>query len=368
METLVRYAAAILLLDALALIPFAALRMEHKAKRFATIKILGILINVLANVWLLIGLDWGIEGVFVAGVISSAATLVLLVPTIVGRLGLVWKGGLYRELLRFGLPYVPSGMASMMIQVIDRPILESLKGAGAVGVYQANYRLGIFMMLLVSMYDFAWRPFFLSHASDPDARQLFARVMTYFVLLSSAVFLLLSFFLGDFVRLPIFFGTSLIAEPYWGGLGIVPVVLLAYLFLGIYNNLMAGVYIEKRTYLLPLVTGVGAVVNVVVNYLLIPSLDLMGAALATLASYSVMAALLYVLVQRFYRVPYEGTRLAKIAIASAGVYLAALTLPAGAALVPAKAALFLLFLLLMWVLRFFTPEERAGMRRLLRRS
>jgi O-antigen/teichoic acid export membrane protein len=368
MQNLVVYAAAILFLDACAVIPFAALRMEHKARHFATIKIIGILINVVANIWLLIGRRMGLEGVFIAGVVSSASTLVLLAPTIVSRIGFVWNGQLYQELLRFGLPYVPAGIASMMIQVIDRPILQALKGESAVGIYQANYRLGIFMMLLVSMYDFAWRPFFLSHASDADARQLFARVMTYFVLVATAVFLLLSFFLGDLVRLPVFFGQSLIAEPYWGGLSIVPVVLLAYLFLGLYNNLMAGVYIEKKTYLLPLVTGAGALANVLVNYLLIPSLDLMGAALATLASYTVMAGLLYVLVQRFYRVPYEGARLAKIVGSAALIYLLSLLAPEGIVAVVAKAGLFLLFLFLMWVLRFFTPPELASVRSLFRRS
>jgi len=368
MHDLVRYAAAILFLDALAVIPFAALRMDRNARRFAAIKIIGIVINVLANLWLLIGLRMGVEGVFTAGVISSAATLLLLVPTIVHRLGLTWNGRLYRELLRFGLPYIPSGLASMMIQVIDRPILESLKGASAVGVYQANYRLGIFMMLLVSMFDFAWRPFFLAHASDPDARPLFARIMTYFVLLATGIFLLLSFFLGDLVRLPLFAGKPLIAEPYWGGLSIVPVVLLAYLFLGVYNNLMAGVYIEKRTYLLPIVTGAGAAANVLANYLLIPSLDLMGAALATLTSYAVMAGLLYLLTQRFYRVPYEGARLAKIASVAAAIYLLSLLVPEGSLAVLAKAALVLLFLFLMWMLRFFTPSELRGVRGLLRRS
>ncbi|MGB6122116.1 MAG: polysaccharide biosynthesis C-terminal domain-containing protein, partial [Bacteroidota bacterium] len=286
-EQLVIYSAVILLLDGLTIVPFASLRMAGKAARFATIRVTGIVVNVLCNLLFLIEFEMGVEGIFFAGMISSATNLLLLLPTIIPQLELAWNGRLYEALIRFGLPYVPAGLASMMIQVVNRPILESLKGTAAVGVFQANYRLGIFMMLIVSMYDFAWRPFFLAHASDPDAKPLFARILTYFLLLAATVFLFLSFFLEDIVKLPVFWGHTLLAEPYWGGLYIVPVVLLAYIFLGVYNNLLAGVYIQKRTQILPIVTVSGAAVNVAVNYLLIPSLDLMGAALATLASYLV---------------------------------------------------------------------------------
>ncbi len=361
-ERLVTYSAVILLLDGLALIPFASLRMAGKAARFATIKVTGIVINVLCNLLFLIAFEMGVEGIFFAGMISSGANLLLLFPTIIPQLKLSWNGRLYEALLRFGLPYVPAGLASMLIQVVNRPILESLKGTAAVGVFQANYRLGIFMMLIVSMYDFAWRPFFLAHASDPDAKPLFARILTYFLLLTASVFLLLSFFLEDLVKLPIFWGHTLLAEPYWGGLSIVPVVLLAYIFLGVYNNLLAGVYIEKRTQLLPIVTIAGAAVNVAANYLLIPSLDLMGAAVATLASYLVMALLLYALVQRFYRVRYELGRIAKIALAASGVYLLYAVLPEGPFAVYGKLLLLLLFFLLMYLMRFFDPSEVRAIR------
>jgi O-antigen/teichoic acid export membrane protein len=366
-ELLVIYSAVILFLDGLAMVPFASLRMAGKATRFATIRVIGIVVNVLCNLLFLIELEMGVEGIFFAGMISSAMNLLLLLPTIVPQLKLSWNGQLYDALLRFGLPYVPAGLASMMIQVVNRPILESLKGAAAVGVFQANYRLGIFMMLIVSMYDFAWRPFFLSHASDPDAKPLFARILTYFLLLTASVFLFLSFFLEDIVKLPVFWGYTLLAEPYWGGLSIVPVVLLAYIFLGVYNNLLAGVYIEKRTQILPIVTIAGAAVNVVANYLLIPSLDLMGAALATLASYLVMALLLYLLVQRFYPIRYEFARIAKIVLAASGVYLLYAFLPEGPFAAVGKLLLLLLFGLLLHLMRFLHPSELAGMRSMLKR-
>jgi O-antigen/teichoic acid export membrane protein len=362
------YAAWILFFDAVTIIPFASLRMEGKAFAFATIRLVTIVVNVACNLITLFVFRMGIDGIFVSGLISSALALMMLVPTIWSHLTSRWSGQLYRALLEFGLPYVPAGVAAMMIQVIDRPILEALAGKAAVGIYQANYRLGIFMMLIVSMYDFAWRPFFLSHASDPDARPLFARIMTYFVAFMTVVFLVLSFFLEDLVRLPLFNGHPLIAEPYWPGLTIVPVVLLAYLFLGVYNNLVAGIYIEKKTAKLPAITFAGAAVNVAANYLLIPRMGIMGAAIATLLSYVLMAVVLYVVVRRIYPVPYEYARIAKIAGAAVAVFAVSLV-PAPP--VPAlvwKTGLILLFALLMFAMGFFHRGELRSLAVLFRRS
>ncbi len=236
----VTYAAVILLLDAIAIIPFARLRLQRRAVRFAAIRLTGIVINVAGNLLLLLHFQMGVLGIFIAGCISSASTVLMLLPTIAESLVPVFNSRLYRSLLHFGLPYVPAGLAAMMIQVIDRPILESLTNSTTVGIYQANYRLGIFMMLIVSTFDFAWRPFFLSHATDPEARPLFARILTYFFFLMMSVFLALTLFLDDIIKLPLVLGHPLIKETYWSGLPIVPVVLLAYVFLGISNNMVPG--------------------------------------------------------------------------------------------------------------------------------
>ncbi|MBM2841266.1 MAG: polysaccharide biosynthesis protein, partial [Bacteroidetes bacterium] len=254
----------------------------------------------------------------------------------------------------------------MMIQVIDRPILLALTNASTVGIYQANYRLGIFMMLIVSMFDFAWRPFFLTHANDADAKKLFARVLTYFVLLMTAVFLTLSLFLEDVVKLPIFWGYSILPPEYWHGLAIVPVVLLGYMFLGISNNFVAGIYIEKKTQHLPANTLIGAFINVAANFLLIPFIGIMGAALATLLSYAAMAIALYVAVQRFYPIRYEFDRIAKIVVAAVVVFCLYYFVRLDTFEVVWKMALLVLFAALMYWMRFFEQSELRGITSLFR--
>jgi O-antigen/teichoic acid export membrane protein len=363
-DVIVRYTAGILLLDTFAVVPFASLRMDRKPVLFASLKVLNIAVNVGCNLVLLLVFHAGVEGIFLSGLIASGVTLLALVPTIASRFTRDFSVPLYRALVKFGLPYVPAGLAAIVIQVIDRPIMLLLTSLAVVGVYQANYRLGIFMMLIVSMYDYAWRPFFLSHASEPGAKELFARALTYCVGGMTAVFLAVSMFIGDVIRLRIF-GRYIIHPDYWGGLSIVPVVLVAYKFLGIYNNLVAGVYIEKKTQRLPAITLAGALVNIGANFLLIPIMGMMGGAVATLLAYALMALLLYVDVRKYYPVRYEWGRIAHIAAVAGATYLLFNLVDAGAYHIAWQFLLLFFFSVALYVTRFFIPEELDALRRLI---
>ncbi len=312
----IRYSAWILFFDAVCIIPLAYLRLESKAFIFSLIKITNIVVNVALNILLLLKFKLGIYGIFISGLVASAFTFVMLTPVILRNFSFSFLKNLYFELLKFGLPYIPSGLSAMIIQVVDRPILKALTDDSTVGIYQANYRLGIFMMLFVSMFDYAWRPFFLRSSNRPDAKILFSKVLTYFVLSASFLFLLVSFFIEDFVRIKIL-GRYIIHPDYWRGLGIVPIVLLGYLFNGIYVNLIAGIYIEKKTKYLPYITGLGAISNIIGNYALIPLFGMYGSAWATFISYFTMAISLFVIVQRIYPIRYEYKKLLGIGIATA---------------------------------------------------
>ncbi len=201
----------------------------------------------------------------------------------------------------------------MLVQVIDVPILQKLTDLKTVGIYKANYKLGIFMMLFVNMFQFAWQPFFLNNAKEENAKELFSKVLTYFTIVGCSMLVLLTLFISDIVKINIA-GFSLIGANYWGGLYIVPVILLAYLFNGFYVVFSAGIYIEEKSIYAPIVAGLGALTNVVANYLLIPHLNIMGAAIATLASYVVMAAGYYIVTQKFYKIHYDYVKLAKVLV------------------------------------------------------
>ena len=356
---LIQYAGWILFFDTLVIVPFAYLRMTNRAKMFAGLRVLNVVINVILTIVMLAFFRMKLEAVFIANLVASAATAVMLAWIALPQLTFKLSGRLFKEMLGFGLPYIPAGLAGIAIQVIDRPIVKALTNNDTLGVYQANYRLGVLMMLVVGMFDYAWRPFFLTHARDDDAPKLFSKVFTYLVTLLMFVFVTGSFFVEDVVRIK-FFGRYFIHPDYWGGLSIVPIVLLAYVFTGAYVNFVVGVYLEKKTKYLPYATGAGALVNVAANFALIPKFGITGAAIATLLSYIVMAVGIYFPSQRLYHVDYEWGRLARVVLAACAVVVSVLLLglePATAGGIAVKLGFTALFVLLVFILKVFDGAD-----------
>lgn len=312
-EIIVYFVSGILLFDAISNVIFARLRFHNKAFTFAGIKIVNIISNVIFNIWFVYFLKLGSRGVFYSTFGASIITFILLLRYVFKAYQFVLNKNLIHALLRFGLPFIPAGIASIITQVIDRPILLALTDASTLGVYQANYKLGIFMMLFVSMFQYAWQPFYLKHSMQENAKELFSKVLTYFVLFSSIVFVLLSLFIEDLIKVKIG-NFYFIGKDFWDGLYIVPVILLGYLFNGLYIVFLAGIQIQKKTQYMPLVSGLGAIVNVVFNFLLIPFMGMLGAAYATLFAYFTMAVYQYFLSQRFYPIKYEWKKIEYIAL------------------------------------------------------
>lgn len=305
---------AIIFIDANAVIPFLKLRLDRKAKTFSLYKIINICVNIFLNFYLILALHWGIEAILVSNLCATVVSLLLVSPTVIKNFRFKFHTLLFKRMLKFGLPFLPAGFAVMLVQVIDVPILEKLTDLKTVGIYKANYKLGIFMMLFVNMFQYAWQPFFLQNVKDPSVKEMFSKVLTYFTLVGSIILIILSLFITDLAQIKVA-GYSFIGLQYWAGLHIVPIILLAYLINGMYVVFSAGIYIEEKSIYVPVITGLGALVNVVANFILIPVLNITGAALATLTSYLVMALGYYYVTQKFYKVKYELKRLGHIFLA-----------------------------------------------------
>jgi len=361
---LVLYAAVILFLDGVNVLPFADLRMGHKPYYFAGVRLFSITLNVVLNIVLITRFHMGIQGIFIANVASSLFS-VAAVPK---RFKFTLDREMLAKLLNYALPLLPAGLGAMAVQVIDRPILLRLSGEAAVGIYQANYRLGIFMVLLVSMFDQAWRPFFLERAEKPESVKVFARVLTYFVLVLVWLGLALSFFIPDLVRFHIA-GKPLIHPNYWPGLKIVPVVLFAYLVNGVYVNLLAPVIIAKKTKIIMFATLAGAAVSVAANFALIPAMGIFGPPWAAFAAYCVMALVVYFGGRRFFPVPYELGRLGLIVITALALSVPALAgwFDGGAPWLIYRLAVLAAYPLCLLAAGFFVPEEKQKARELFSR-
>ena len=323
---LVAIAALIPLLDGLVLIPFSRLRMQQRPRDFAALRLLSVVVTFVFTVIFVVVLRWRIEGALWAGVIGNLVTFLLFVPGIIRR----WPAGaapkgLLGEMLSFGLPTVPSNFSSIMVQVADRPIMLMLTSSSVVGLYQTNFRLAIPMMMFVTVFEYAWKPFYLTHRTDEDAKQTFSRVFTVFTAVCGFIFLTTAFFIGYVVQMP-FIGGRFVNPDYWVGLNIIPVVMFAYYFNGVFINMAAGLNIEKRTGFFPIATGAAAIVSVLATWMLVPPFGIMGAAWAKVIAYLVSAVILYVVSQRIYPMSYDWSRVLSIVALTAVLFSAVMLL------------------------------------------
>lgn len=347
-QHLLYYVAAILVLDTVAVVPLAGLRLDNKPKQFAAIRIASILVNVGLNVYLIAFRRMGIEAVFIANVVSSAATLVMLLPRLATTTAIRFDGATWKAMLRFGLPFVPGGLgyafaervnifflnamppdrvAALYGGEIDAVTMASLTtpesyGAYVAGVFNGVVKLAVVMALVVQMFRYAWQPFFLQHARDPDSRPLFARVFTLFTALSLFVVLAVSFYAQEIVALPLPGGRNLVEQRYWLGLFVVPILLLGYMFQGMYYNVSAGAYIERKTGYFVYCAIAGAIVAVGINAIFVPRFGMIAAAWSATSAYFVMASMLLVLVRRVYPVPYDWRRIGALGLVALLVFVA----------------------------------------------
>lgn len=358
-NTIVQFAILIPLTDTLMVVPYAYLRMTRQVWKFSVVRFILILIAVGLNILFVVILRYGIVGVFVAQLIANCIGLLILLPIIFRQFGGEFNSKLFRDMLKFGLPTVPATFSGIVLQVVDRPILKYLTNATQVGIYMVNYRLAIPMMLFVAMYDYAWRPFYLSHYESSDAKQLFSRILTYFFIASAVVFLCVGFFMDFVVRLP-FFGGKFIEPSYWQGMDIIPIVMLGYIFNGFYINFTAGINIQKVTKYLPLSIGAGAIVNVLINFISIPILGYRGAAWATLFAYLASAVIVYYYSQRVYPIDYQWKKIFLVSLLMSIIYFVFYGLTTELELLPKfliRTAGLILFLIMLFVVKVFEFQE-----------
>lgn len=352
-------AAFIPVTDIVTYAPFAYLRMTRQGKRFAYIKLLTIIVVFALNILFVTQFKLGITGIIWAQIIGNLFCVVLLLPSILQNLVLKLNKPLIKQMLLFGLPTVPAAVSQMILQVSDRIVVGEYCGRDVLGLYSVNYKLGIPMLLFVTLFEYAWKPFYLTHFEDKDAKELFSRVFTYFVLCSTLVFLGSALFLTDIVQLPSI-GGKLINPVYYEGMSIIPIVLGAYFFSGIYNNFAVGIQISKKTkyFLYSLVTA--GLVNLLLNIVFIPVFGYKTAAWTTLIGYLIAAVLLYVFSRSLYPIKYEWKRvilLIVLALATHFITAEFVEFQYSIKNILIKCAAVLIFLASLKIFGFFTPAE-----------
>lgn len=313
----ITYTIWILVLDALVIIPFSKLRATKRPMQYAAIKIGNVSLNMLLNLFFLIYLpqianshpngffstiyfeNFQVGYIFVSNLIASLLTFVILSPD---YFKINWKFDfkLWKQMMQYGLPILIAGVAFAINEHFDKIFLDWMNVPKAdIGAYSACYKIGMFMVLFRTAYTLGIEPFFFSHASSENATQTYATITKYFVIFGSFISLFVIVFI-DLLKLPL-----VPNDEYWDAIKVVPLIVLANFFLGIYTNLSVWYKLIDKTKIGAYISIIGAFVTLVLNYLLISKFSYYGSAIATLAAYGTMMIISYKMGQKEYPIPYE---------------------------------------------------------------
>ncbi|MBL7850244.1 MAG: oligosaccharide flippase family protein [Cyclobacteriaceae bacterium] len=305
---LIRWLAMLMFLDAAVSIPFARLRIQKKALRFVTAKLINVALVIGLNLYFLLVIydpAVGIGYPILANLIANAFYVLFFATTLI-QWRPVWEKETLRAMFSYSWPIMLMGLAGMTNEMFSRLTLGWWLPEGfypgrdtdyAWGVFGACFRFSVIINVAVQAFRFAAEPFFFSNAQDKNSPELFARVNHYFIIVCG--FMVLSVVVHlDWLK-------YLIDAPYWEGLGVVPYLLYGYVFLGVYYNLSIWYKLTDRTYAGTAITVLGMVITIGLNYLLIPVAGYLGSSWATLACYTTMAITSYALGQKYYPVPYR---------------------------------------------------------------
>ncbi|GGE02583.1 oligosaccharide flippase family protein [Psychroflexus salis] len=307
----------ILAFDVLAIIPFAWLRANNKPLQFTVIKIINVSINLGLNVFLIYLLpklvgrylfleaiyipNYEVEYIFWSLFVASTTTLLLL-SGFFRKLKWSFDKQLWKSMMKYALPILVAGVAFSINEVMDRLLLERILPANIakeqIGIYSACYKLGMFITLFATAFRLGIEPFFFSHASSKNPKKAYALITKYFLIVGAAILLVVLVFIDPLKKLIIR------DESYWEAMQIVPIILVANLFLGMYHNFSVWYKVTDKTKYGAYISSFGAISTIVLNLWLIPKIGYVGSAIATLFAYASMAVLSYFIGKKHYAVPY----------------------------------------------------------------
>ena len=313
----------IIAFDTLAAIPFARLRQENKPRKYAAAKVVGILTNVFLT-WFFIGYcsshntegHWStmffdstvnpITYVVAANLIQAIITLLFLYEEIL-QIRFNFDKALWKEMLVYAAPLILVGLGGMINETMDRIMLlwwvpgEQVFREEQVGIYNACYKLSILITLFIQGFKMSAEPFFFKQAQGANPQKTYARVMKFFVIIISIMFLVVSLFL------PIW--KLFIGPKYYEGLVVVPILLMANIFLGIYYNLSVWYKLSNKTLYGAWITLIGALITIVLNYAFIPKFGYVACATTTCICYGTMMVISFIWGQKHYPIPYAWKKL-----------------------------------------------------------
>lgn len=313
----IRMFAAIISIDAFTAIPFAWLRKENRPIVFSLIKISNVIITIIAVLFLLLiapGIyersdgwfrkvydpDYRVGYVFVANLIGSISTLIMLIPFII-RIKPVFKKDIWIRMITYSFPLLIAGLSGSINDTLDKVIMRRVmgeeNGLSMVGEYGAGYKIAVLMALFIQMFRFAAEPFFFERAKHENAKETYAFVMKYFVIIMLCLYLFINLYISGI--------QYIIGSSYRDSIIVVPIVSMGYLLYGIYLNHSIWYKLNDMTRFGIYITFTGAVITSLINIFLLPVFGYMASAWAHVVSYGAMILMSFILAEKRYKIDYR---------------------------------------------------------------
>lgn len=339
------------------IVPETYLMARQRSALFTAINVGTLLFNVLLNIYAVAILKMGVLGILYVSVLMRFLNNTFTLCLVLRDVSLSVSLNKLREMLSYGLPLVPVSLGMFVLNSADRFFLRHFASLSEVGIYSLGFKFAFMIsFLLVQPFNRIWSARMFEIARRPDAREVYARLFTYFCFVLVFAALVMSLFIDEVLRL-------VSAPSFWAASVVVPLLAFSYVVRGSYYFFQVGICLERKTRYLGQTVGLAALLHLLFDYLLIRSFGTMGAALASLLSSALMGAVVLTFSQRFYFINYEFSRLFRMLAAAASVFLAAqfikLTYPQASLWFSLcfKALFVFVFLLLLFPLNFYTREE-----------
>ena len=340
-------------LDAGIILALLVLRVKEKSVKYVAIILTRTLLSMGLTIFFVVALQKGILGILLSHLIISGIIYLFLIPHLVKGAGFNFSLTRLKGMVSYGLPYIPSNLAGWVMTMSDRYFLLFLSTGTELGLYSIGYKFGLIVnVIVVAPFMLAYGPFFWSVAKRDNAKKIYSLIFTYFTLISVFVALVISVLAKELI--------VIVTTPsFYDAHRVVPIIAFSYVLAGSFSLLAAGIGIKKKTKWIPLITGIGATINLGLNYVLIPLYGMIGAAIATVIAYSLLPIGSYLISRRYYVINYEWFRIIKIVIIGGTVYGMSLFVSSDTLTVAIvlKLAILLTYPILLYIFKFYQPGE-----------
>ena len=336
------------------------IQVNKRSILYNILSVLRLTIGLIFNIAFIVYLKMGVAGVLWSSLISAVLIFMVLFVFLIKKVGVSFSRGIAIEITKYSIPLVPSTIFMLMLHFLDRYILRMYVPLADIGIYSLGYNFGFMIQFLITgPFNQIWGPYRFELDKEKKSDQLFPKILTYYCMIAIGFFLVLSVLIKDILHL-------LVGSAFWEAYKVVPLVSAGYIFLGMTYIIESGIYIKKKTYLRTVSVGTAVVVCAACNLILIPTIGIMGAAVATFLSFLTLAVISLMLVRNLYPLTYEWMRIGKIfASAALAFYISQLvnsnTLAHSLLL---KSLSISIFPFMLFVFNFFEKRELEHMLRL----